>query len=146
MDTIKHLIKPHVSKIVNAENEQAALVYAMYEIIEEYLEKIIDMIWCHGESKLAILGGIMIIGDRNSGKTAFCRNIAVKLFKKDKQANAKQYFCKKKFFWPPKPKAEKNFKRWKTVISFFLCLLFLVCARVCVYLSVCEGVSVCMRQ
>lgn len=70
MDTIKHLIKPHVSKIVNAENEQAALVYAMYEIIEEYLEKIIDMIWCHGESKLAILGGIMINCD-NIGTDRF---------------------------------------------------------------------------
>jgi hypothetical protein len=30
------------------------------------------------------LGGIMVIGDRNSGKSAFCRNIASKLFKKDK--------------------------------------------------------------
>lgn len=29
-------------------------------------------------------GGIMVIGDRNSGKSAFCRNITSKLFKKDK--------------------------------------------------------------
>jgi len=33
------------------------------------------------------LGGIMIIGDRNSGKSAFSRNIASKLFKKDKVLN-----------------------------------------------------------
>ncbi len=29
-------------------------------------------------------GGIMIIGERNSGKTAFCRYIAEKLFQKEK--------------------------------------------------------------
>ncbi|HEY9114076.1 MAG TPA: hypothetical protein VIN10_05210 [Bacteroidales bacterium] len=34
--------------------------------------------------QLGYKGGIMLLGDRNSGKSAFCSNIAKKLFKKDK--------------------------------------------------------------
>ena len=61
MDCIKNLVKPHVSQIIGSENDQAALAYKMFEIIEDYLEKIIDMDWCHcNHSKLAILGGIML--------------------------------------------------------------------------------------
>ena len=33
MDTIKHLLRPHIDEIVNSENEQVALVFKMYDII-----------------------------------------------------------------------------------------------------------------
>ena len=34
MDCIKHLLLPHLNEIQNAENDQVALVYKMYCIIE----------------------------------------------------------------------------------------------------------------
>ena len=38
----------------------------MFEIIEDYLEKIIDMDWClSNNSKLAVLGGIMLNCDED---------------------------------------------------------------------------------
>ena len=41
MDCIKHFLLPHANKIHNSENEQVALAYKMYDIIEEY-----SMIFC----------------------------------------------------------------------------------------------------
>ena len=60
MDCIKHLLKPYVKEISKAENEQAALVYAMYSMIEEYLNAILNSNWMTEKSQLALCGGIMI--------------------------------------------------------------------------------------
>mgnify|MGYP000868842178 CR=1 FL=1 len=60
MDCIKHLLVPHINEIRHAEDEQVALVYKMYNIIETYLEEIINLKWMTNNSKLAIVGGIMI--------------------------------------------------------------------------------------
>ena len=38
----------------------AALAYKMYELQLEYLENILNLNWCGSNSKLAIIGGIMI--------------------------------------------------------------------------------------
>ena len=53
-----------------AENEQAALVYKMYDILEKYIEDIIHLKWMSPKSKLAIFGGIMINCD-NEGTDRF---------------------------------------------------------------------------
>ena len=45
MDCIKHLLAPYTTEISQAENEQAALVYKMYDILEKYIEDIIHMKW-----------------------------------------------------------------------------------------------------
>ena len=50
METIKHLLKPHVYTIKTFENEQAALVYQMYKVIEEYLEVIMNTKWMSDKS------------------------------------------------------------------------------------------------
>lgn len=60
MDCIKHLLKPHVEEISQAEDEQAALAYRMYYLIEEYLENILHTNWMTDKGSLAIFGGIMI--------------------------------------------------------------------------------------
>ena len=60
MDCIKHLLAPHSQKIAMAENEQTALVYKMYDILEKYIEDIIHLKWMSPKSQLAIFGGIMI--------------------------------------------------------------------------------------
>ena len=65
MDCIKHLLSPHVDEIINSENEQSALVYKMYAILEQFLEDIINQNWMTEKSHLAILGGIMINCDGN---------------------------------------------------------------------------------
>ena len=49
-----------MSKISTSSHEQAALVYQMYDLLVDYLEKIMDMKWCTKGSKLALLGGIII--------------------------------------------------------------------------------------
>ena len=60
MDCIKSLLGPYVSKISNSSNELAALSYQIYDLVIDYLEKIIDMKWSTKGSKLALLGGIII--------------------------------------------------------------------------------------
>ena len=45
MDTIMHLLKPHLNSITNSENENVALVKKMYDISKEFLEDIIDLDW-----------------------------------------------------------------------------------------------------
>tara|TARA_B110000285_G_C14928459_1_gene516193 strand:+ start:624 stop:905 length:282 start_codon:yes stop_codon:yes gene_type:complete len=60
MDTIKHLLKPHVDEISKSQNEMAALSYKMYDLILEFLNSIIHLNWQGPNSKLAIVGGIMI--------------------------------------------------------------------------------------
>lgn len=60
MDSIKHLLRPYVDEISKADNEQVALVYKMYDIILQYIEDIIHLNWQTENSKLAIIGGIMI--------------------------------------------------------------------------------------
>jgi len=60
MDTIKHLLKPHTQGISESENEMAALSYKMYDILLEFLNRIVDLKWQGPNSKLAIVGGIMI--------------------------------------------------------------------------------------
>ena len=60
MDTIKHLLKPHYKNISKSENEMTELVYKMYDIIKEYLNNIINLDWQGPNSKLALIGGIMI--------------------------------------------------------------------------------------
>lgn len=53
-------MKPHLDYILEAENEQVALVYTMYNIISEFLEKIVNLDFAGKNSKLAIVGGIML--------------------------------------------------------------------------------------
>ena len=69
MDCIKHLLVEHVDSIVGQENEMAVLAYKMYDIIEKYLDSIVNLKFCGPNSKLAILGGIMINCD---GKRTDC--------------------------------------------------------------------------
>jgi hypothetical protein len=38
----------------------STLAYKMYEIIDTFLEEIIDMKWANPKGKLALFGGIMI--------------------------------------------------------------------------------------
>ena len=66
MDCIKHFLLPHANKIHNSENEQVALAYKMYDIIEEYLKNVVTKDWMKSpKSKLAIVGGIMINCDED---------------------------------------------------------------------------------
>ena len=60
MDCIKHLLLPHVKHIELAENQMSALAYKMYEILDKYLNDIITDNWMGPNSKLAVIGGIMI--------------------------------------------------------------------------------------
>jgi len=65
MNVIKHLVLEHVDDIKGQENEMAILAYKMYDIIESYLEEIINLGFCGPNSKLALIGGIMINCDGN---------------------------------------------------------------------------------
>ena len=60
MDCIKHLLRSSVDHISAQENEQVALVYQMYRIIEEYLENVMHTKWRTDKGSLTIFGGIMI--------------------------------------------------------------------------------------
>jgi hypothetical protein len=60
MDTIKHLLHPHCKYISEQPNAIAILCYKMYDIIYNFLNQIIDLNWQTENSKLAIIGGIMI--------------------------------------------------------------------------------------
>jgi hypothetical protein len=60
MDCIKSLLIPHADEIAAAENEMTALSYKMFEITEEFLEGILHNNWMGPNSKLALIGGIMI--------------------------------------------------------------------------------------
>ena len=60
MECIKHLLADRVQNIKGTRNEMATLAYQMYEIIEQFMENVIDMKWAGPNSKLAIIGGIMI--------------------------------------------------------------------------------------
>ena len=58
MDCIKHLVKPHVSKISRSHNEMATLAHSMFDIHRKFLDSIITNAWMSDTSKLAIIGGI----------------------------------------------------------------------------------------
>lgn len=60
MDCIKHLVSERVHKIKGTKNEMATLAFQMYEIVDKFLEEIINMNWASKNGKLALLGGIMI--------------------------------------------------------------------------------------
>ena len=45
MDCIKHLLNEHKDSISKKENEQAALVFKMYEILYEFLDDILQLNW-----------------------------------------------------------------------------------------------------
>jgi hypothetical protein len=61
MDTIMHLLKPHVESIGKAENENVALAFKMYEIAKSFVEEVVDLDWQKSKkNQLAIIGGIMI--------------------------------------------------------------------------------------
>ena len=60
MDCIKHMLAPHVASILEKDQKMAALAYKMYELQLEYLDSIIDISKWRPQSKLAIVGGIMI--------------------------------------------------------------------------------------
>jgi hypothetical protein len=49
-----------MKKIGSHEEIQVGLVFAMYEIIEKFLNDIINDKWMSQKSKLCIIGGIMI--------------------------------------------------------------------------------------
>ena len=63
MDVIKHLLVSKVEEIKGAENEMAKLSYVMYDILKQFLEEILQSNWMGPNSKLAIVGGIMINSD-----------------------------------------------------------------------------------
>ena len=60
MDCIKHMLLPYVKNIKGTENEMATLSFKMFEIIEDYLEDILHLDWQGPNSKLALIGGIMV--------------------------------------------------------------------------------------
>ena len=60
INIIMHLMKPHLDSILEGEDEQVTLVYKMYEMIEAFLEEILHLDWQGPNSKLAIIGGIML--------------------------------------------------------------------------------------
>jgi hypothetical protein len=56
-----HLLKPHYKDIVASKNPQVNLVYRIYEIIFDFLLKILDLDnFATPSNKLALIGGIMI--------------------------------------------------------------------------------------
>ena len=66
MDCIKSLLIPHVDEITEAHSELTSLSYKMYHLIYEFLEGIMHTKWMGPNSKLALIGGIMIncVGDK----------------------------------------------------------------------------------
>ena len=60
MDCIKHFLHPNLKDIEGAENEQVALVFKMFDIIYDYMNDIVNTSFGGNNSKLAILGGIML--------------------------------------------------------------------------------------
>jgi hypothetical protein len=60
MDMLKHILKPYYKDITESENQFVSLAYRYYDLIYDYLFKIINTNWMGPNSKLAILGGIMI--------------------------------------------------------------------------------------
>ena len=60
LDCIKHLLVDHTKEISEHENEQVALVYTMFNLIEQFLNDILSDKWMSEKSQLAIIGGIMI--------------------------------------------------------------------------------------
>ena len=60
MDCVKHLLEPHVKDIEKCDNQQAALAYKMFDVAEKFLDDVIHLNWQGPNSKLSIIGGIMI--------------------------------------------------------------------------------------
>ena len=60
MDCIKHLLAPYVKEIDGSENENAVLAFKMYEILSNFLDDITHVNYGGPNSKLALIGGIMI--------------------------------------------------------------------------------------
>lgn len=55
-----HLLKPHYKDIAASKNPMVNLTYCIYEIIFDFLLKIIDLDNFGPNNKLALCGGIMI--------------------------------------------------------------------------------------
>lgn len=65
MSLVKHLLVPHVQQIAKADNEQAALIKQFYLIQKQFLEDIVNKNWMSNDSKIAVIGGIMINCDED---------------------------------------------------------------------------------
>lgn len=55
-----HLLKPYYKEISESKNPMVNLTYRIYEIIYDYLLKIINLDYFGPNNKLALCGGIMI--------------------------------------------------------------------------------------
>jgi len=60
MDSIKHLVSPHVKEIQAGKDENVTLAYTMYDISGRFIDEIANMNFGGPSSKLAVIGGIMI--------------------------------------------------------------------------------------
>ena len=60
MDFLKHVIAPHVKDVASGLNEQVALAYKFYEIIYRYIDDLVNLNFGGPNSKLVLIGGIMI--------------------------------------------------------------------------------------
>ena len=60
MDCIKNLIAPHVAEISKQKNINAAIVYKMFDIIRKFMDDVVNMKFGGPDSKVALVGGIMI--------------------------------------------------------------------------------------
>ena len=57
---IKHLLKSRVAAVHESEEPMVALAYELYKIVKDFLEKVLTYTWMGPNSKLALLGGVMI--------------------------------------------------------------------------------------
>ena len=53
-------MREHVIEVSLAKDLQAGIVYKMYDLVKEMIEQILHYNWMGTDSKLALLGGIMI--------------------------------------------------------------------------------------
>jgi len=88
MDCIKNLLLPHVEEIQKGEEWSVTLIYKMYEVIDKFLGDITHMNFGGPNSKLALIGGIMINCD-GDGTDQF---LPLKFVIKDKNGGEVSYF------------------------------------------------------
>lgn len=88
MDCIKNLLLPHIQEIEAGEEVNVTLIYKMYEIINKFLGDVTHMNFGGPNSKLAIIGGIMINCD-GDGTDHF---LPLKFVVKDKSGGEVSYF------------------------------------------------------